>query len=104
MGFELLLIEDGDKDRYEVFTITSPDKWNPQQSLVEASPDSTPYGSTNEDFKLSEEHVVMTKHMFQTSLDLCADAMSKVVGPYNRMMDTHVLAEHLHTKRAYFKI
>ena len=31
MGFELLPIEPGDEDRYETFTITSPQRWTPQK-------------------------------------------------------------------------
>ena len=33
MGFELLPIEDGDEDRYDIFTITSPAKWIPKNFL-----------------------------------------------------------------------
>ena len=31
MGFELLPIEDGDEEIYEMFTITSPLKWTPHK-------------------------------------------------------------------------
>src|SRR6476620_3322109 len=31
MGFEILPIEDGDEDKYETFTITSPERWNPHK-------------------------------------------------------------------------
>ena len=31
MGFEILPMEDGDEDKYETFTITSPEKWNPHK-------------------------------------------------------------------------
>lgn len=35
MGFELLPIEDGDENRYDVFTITSPGRWTYQKSANE---------------------------------------------------------------------
>ncbi len=35
MGFEILPIEDGDQDKYDVITITSPARWAPQQFTQE---------------------------------------------------------------------
>ena len=29
MGFELLTIEDGDEEKYDIITITGPNPWNP---------------------------------------------------------------------------
>ena len=34
MGFQLLPVEPGDEDIYEVFTITSPLKWTPHKFLL----------------------------------------------------------------------
>ena len=31
MGFELLPIEDGDEDTFDIFSITSPEKWTPHK-------------------------------------------------------------------------
>ena len=33
MGFDLLPIEDGDENKYEIITINSPNRWNPQESV-----------------------------------------------------------------------
>lgn len=89
MGFELLPIEEGDEDKYDVITITSPGKWNPQTFLGEIPQEPAPYEPTNEDFKLSE---IVVNHTSQTDPDLSDDSMVKVVDPYTPMMKTQVLA------------
>ena len=89
MGFELLPIEDGDEDKYDINTITCPGKWNPQKFLGEIPQELAPYEPTDEDFKLSE---VLANHTFSNDPDLSDNSMVKVVDPYTPMMETQVLA------------
>src|SRR5438046_390047 len=92
MGFELFPIEDGDEDKYDIITITRSGKWNPQKILVEGSQNSMPYEPTDEEFQLSEKHLVAANHMFQEDLESSAGSMIKVVDPYVSMIETQVLA------------
>src|SRR5688500_2355985 len=42
MGFEILPIEDGDEEIFEIFTITAPVRWTPQRFLHDPS-ETTPF-------------------------------------------------------------
>ena len=89
MGLELLPIEEGDEDKYDIITITSPGKWNPQKFLGEVPQEPASYEPTDEEFKLSE---VLANHTSSENPECIDDSMVKLVDPYTPMMETQVLA------------
>ena len=52
MGFEILAVEPGDEDKYEVITITSPTKWVPHTFVKLISDDLYTYDPSNNDSTL----------------------------------------------------
>ena len=89
MGFELLPIEEGDEDKYDIITIISPGKWNPQKFLGEIPQEPAPYEPTDEEIRLSE---VLANHTSSEDSECIDDSMIKLVDPYTPMMETQVLA------------
>ena len=71
MGFELLPIEDGDENKYDVITITSPSKWTPQKFLGEPLQEPMCYDPSVEIPVETKGHLAMVNHVLQggTSLD-----------------------------------
>src|SRR5687767_2135247 len=97
MGFEILPIEDGDEEIFEIFTITAPVKWTPQRfvsdSLPTISSTSVAYSVHTDDIDTSvpthQEHEPEPENEHQKSPQLLK---FDVVDPTSSMHETQVYA------------
>jgi hypothetical protein len=66
MGFELLPIEPDDEDKYDIITITSPEKWNPHQFTKHES--NTPHFYDHSDWTNTDTKLVPANIDYPSSL------------------------------------
>ena len=101
MGFELLPIEDGDEDIFDMFSITSPEKWTPRK-FVKDIYDYDQYYDPNDLNDLDSEYPASLNHL---SLKPICDDENDRINDYDchndrfdvssmshSMIESHVLA------------
>ena len=76
MGFELLPIEDGDENKYDVITITNPSKWTPQTFVGEPFQEQMCYDPSDEIPVETKGHLALVNHAPQVGTSL--DALPKL--------------------------
>ena len=91
MGFQLLPVKDGDEHKYDVFTITSPAKWNPHKFVSETMNENYFYDPTDESNDILD-YPATVNHTIQDTL--APENMNTSISsePTNLLVDTQVLA------------
>ena len=70
MGFEILPIEPGDEDTYDVITITSPERWKPHTFIKLISDDVNPYDPSDSDPTLeASDYPAVLNHLAHAEQD-----------------------------------
>lgn len=92
MGFELLPIEVGDEDRYDVITIISPSKWTPQKFVGESPQELMFYDPSDEIPVEAEGYPASVNHTSQIDTSAEDEDETGVVGPYQPLCETQVFA------------
>src|SRR5687768_6357312 len=94
MGFELLLVEDGDEDIYDIFTITSPLRWTPRK-FKDESFDGYFYDPTDVDGE-AQGYLALVTHLSKAiePSEIDNRKVENVVSEFASapMVETHVLA------------
>ena len=99
MGFELLPIEDGDEDKYDVITITSPSRWTSYKFVGEVSPEPVFYDPTDADLGETEGYPAFVNHTTHDDPNPEVEDKIGIVDPYGLIIETHVYATY-HWKKA----
>ena len=70
MGFEILPVEPGDEDKYEVITITSPTKWAPHAFVKLNNDDLDTYNPSENDSTLeASDYFAALNHLAHANQD-----------------------------------
>ena len=91
MGFQLLPVEDGDEQKYDVFTITSPAKWRPRNFVKETTNDNFFYDPADASNDIPD-YPAMVNH---TIKDITAPETNDILSldvPTSPLIDSQVLA------------
>ena len=92
MAFELLPIEDGDENKYDVITITSPGKWTPQKFVAEPPQEPLFYDPSDASPMETEGYPAFANHTSQEDISKDSETDKDLVDPYQPMCETQVLA------------
>jgi hypothetical protein len=90
MGFELLPIEEGNENKYNVITITSPSRWTPQKFVSEASNKPYFYDPTDAISNEELEYPAFANHAAQELDEQSPNEIGdiSIVDPYQPLLET----------------
>src|SRR5689334_13101333 len=91
MGFQLLPVEDGDEFKHDVFTITSPKRWNPHKFANEITNDSHFYDPSDMSND-SLDYPAMINHTMKEAKSSETTEISSLKSSSNSILDSQVLA------------
>lgn len=96
MGFEILPVEPGDEDKYEVITITSPTKWAPHAFVKLNNDDLDTYNPSENDstLEVSDYPAALNhlNHVDQDSGETSGEEEIKILDESIPILDTQICA------------
>ena len=91
MGFEILPIEQGDEERYDIINITSPDRWRPHKFIKEE--ETYPYDPSDLAFDAEvSDYPATLNHLTRINADSGEDNQLNIVDMSKPLMDTQICA------------
>ena len=91
MGFQLLPVEDGDEQKYDVFTITSPAEWRPHNFVKETTSDNYFYDPADASNDIPN-YPALVNHIIKDITAPETNYISILSVPTNPFIDIQVLA------------